>query len=63
MKDYAQGETRILTGLEGNDAPKLSPMQETLLPHVESIALFWWLLWGLALLVVVRHFFKEIKNG
>lgn len=52
----AQNELPVmpLIMLEGNSVPRLDAMQQWALPHVETIAMFWWFAWFIALMLAVR---------
>jgi hypothetical protein len=45
-----------LPGLEGNEVSKLNSLQESLLPYLQTLESFWWLVWvGLLLYLVATH--------
>lgn len=46
----------ILPGLAENDPATLTPLQEALKPHADTLILIWWAVWcGTFLYVFVRH--------
>ncbi|MEX0652457.1 MAG: hypothetical protein WD509_03030 [Candidatus Paceibacterota bacterium] len=46
----------VLSGLEGNDEITLNLLQAWLVNYVDLIAMFWWVIWLLVvLLMVLKH--------
>lgn len=52
-------EIIILGRLEGNDVTHLKGIQTWLAPHADILVMMWWIVWVLALVIVV---FRTLKN-
>lgn len=44
-----------LQTLAGNDVPHLNALQSLLFGHLEIIITFWWFVWFITLIVVIRY--------
>jgi hypothetical protein len=58
---YTKENLIILPGLERNDVPKLSKIQEFLAKHISSITFTYWIMWSIELLSIIFYcFIKKI---
>lgn len=48
-----------LTGQQGNGIPTLNPVQEFLLPFVSSLITFWWFVWLVTAMVLIRFVYTH----
>lgn len=54
----------VLRGLDGNEAPTLTGLQQALAPHVGTIVALEWAAWALVLaFVVVRHVWPAWRSS
>jgi len=56
----------VIKGLEGNDPISLGFIQNILLPHIDTLELFWWFVWASVLMymayVYVVHPLRKCRK-
>jgi hypothetical protein len=53
----------VISGLEGNPAVTLTPMQAALKPYVPEMEIFWWAIWiGVLVYVTTFYIVKPLRK-
>lgn len=55
MEPAANLPTIVLNELIGNSPPQLNTLQSFLLPYTEPLVVFWWFVWFVTAIVLIRY--------